>query len=123
MICRIDASGYCSDCNRKHYGHTLAISQEESDYAESIRQVWRGNKPSTTRRIVNFAKAVGKQVVSGKKLKVSLEVTESNVKICKACDLYDKNLDRCNHTKCGCTIQAKASWSTSKCPLVKWSNE
>jgi len=48
MICILDAQGYCSRHDRKHYGHTKRIALDPSEQAEAIRLMWDEEKSSPT---------------------------------------------------------------------------
>ena len=43
---------------------------------------------------------------------------ERRMKLCRACDLYDKVQNRCR--KCGCRLKGKARFKAGKCPIQKW---
>ena len=43
---------------------------------------------------------------------------ERRMKICRACNLYDHEQNRCK--KCGCKLKGKARFKAGKCPIQKW---
>lgn len=49
---------------------------------------------------------------------VTDQVKEERMNICSGCDFFDKVNTKCN--SCGCYLNLKAAWETSKCPLDKW---
>ena len=76
--------------------------------------------PSFTTMAKNFAKDLAKYVAQG-----APNVSESSYKerllTCKRCpDLIKSNM-RCG--KCGCLVEHKAKWKTTKCPADKWMPE
>jgi hypothetical protein len=84
-----------------------------------------GKLPPVSTRLVNFTRAVGRQVVSvakGERRKATPEVQAARRAICYApCD-YLKD-DHCTHQKCGCRlkgIENKITWATEVCPIGKW---
>lgn len=56
-----------------------------------------------------------------KLVKVSDEVQEIRMSICRQCDQFYAPLKTCN--KCGCYMLAKTYIPSSKCPLNKWGPE
>src|SRR5262245_36808934 len=94
-------------------------------------KMWGGTKdlpppppmpPSFFRQAVNYAAAVIKHVVTGRKT-LSEEQTRIRLQICEGtadtpkCEYYNGN-NRC--LKCGCGLSKKASWADQDCPIGKW---
>jgi len=65
----------------------------------------------------NFGSSVVNHLADGMK-KVDDVTFTKRIEICKSCDQYDANQNRCNN--CGCFLNIKASWNSEKCPLNKW---
>ncbi len=53
-----------------------------------------------------------------KTLIVSDETYVQRINICKSCDKYDAQMQRC--FECGCVVPAKAKFVLDSCPLNKW---
>jgi hypothetical protein len=72
-------------------------------------------------RIINLAQNFGNSVINhiadGLK-QVPEEEYNKRIDICKTCDKYDAEANKCTH--CGCFLKVKASWNSEKCPLSKW---
>lgn len=65
----------------------------------------------------NFGNAIINHASDGFK-KVTNEEFENRLNICKGCDQFDANEERCKN--CGCFLKYKAAWNSEKCPLSKW---
>jgi len=50
--------------------------------------------------------------------KVSDEIANQRLEICKTCPNLIKLTNQC--TKCGCFMNAKARYESAKCPIGKW---
>ena len=68
------------------------------------------------------------------------ELSESRMKICRECSLYNEKTDRCDSKRCynketgelktypekgficgcGCVLHAKSRLINAKCPMLKW---
>ena len=46
------------------------------------------------------------------------ELQAERLEICKGCEFYIPDQDRCG--KCGCYLKSKSAWKSSKCPIGKW---
>jgi glycosyltransferase involved in cell wall biosynthesis/predicted O-methyltransferase YrrM len=71
--------------------------------------------PSKLAQAANYAKAVAKDVSSGR-VRVPLEVAEARMMHCMLCPELNKG--RC--AQCGCPVANKTAWSKEQCPLKKW---
>lgn len=49
---------------------------------------------------------------------VSEEDYQERIDECFKCEHFLENLNRCG--KCGCLVEYKARWKTTKCPIDKW---
>ena len=58
---------------------------------------------------------------NNKTLLVSDKVYKERLEICKSCEKYDLNENRC--FECGCYLAVKAKFILDDCPLNKWSME
>ena len=77
--------------------------------------------PSMMQKASNFAKASAKYAASGFK-KVSVEVKEGRIAICKGCKFMAGEEDDPTCNKCGCPLNVKTEWATESCPIGKWSS-
>ena len=77
--------------------------------------------PSMMQKASNFAKASAKYAASGFK-KVSAEVKEGRMAICKGCKFMVGEEDDPTCNKCGCPLNVKTEWATESCPIGKWSS-
>lgn len=59
-----------------------------------------------------------KDIISEDDILVSYEIQHNRMNICKMCDRYSERRKRCK--ECGCFLEAKTKFSSSKCPLDKW---
>jgi hypothetical protein len=77
------------------------------------------------KRILRFIKALWTHIKNGSP-KSSKELILQRLAICKSCEYYDAQLERCDH--CGCNINDKEilmnklAWRDQECPLPtpKW---
>jgi formamidopyrimidine-DNA glycosylase len=70
------------------------------------------------KNIVNLVQDAISDVLKGNQLFVTEEEQTRRMEICKACDQYSQEDERCR--KCGCFLKQKTSLTSSKCPLNKW---
>jgi hypothetical protein len=71
--------------------------------------------------IFNLATKFGKAAFGHAKdgfKKVDEETFKNRMDICKKCEYYNAESDKCNN--CGCFLKIKASWNSEKCPIDKW---
>lgn len=93
----------------------LPLEQEESLTQEDLEM------PSMVQIIENFTNSVANNissVASGNPLKTSSEDASGRLNICKTCEFFDKNSERCS--KCGCKMAIKTYLKAEKCPIGKW---
>jgi hypothetical protein len=57
-------------------------------------------------------------VASGNALKISSEEAESRLTVCRGCEFFNKEQERCG--KCGCKMAVKTYLKAEKCPVGKW---
>lgn len=90
------------------------------DMGKLILRVRHG-APNLFQRGINFGKAVIKYRRNHGYI-LPLEMAEPRSEICHSnvCKMYDAELGRCLHRKCGCKIKEKVTWSTEKCPKELW---
>lgn len=79
-------------------------------------------EPGLTRKIYNFAVAGTRHITGGSK-PATAETLRERLAICTVCELYDSKRDRCRHSRCGCTVKAKARWASEACPVGRWGRE
>lgn len=77
--------------------------------------------PNAAQRVVNYGKAVVRYRKNYGYI-IPLEMADERTSKCHSnvCGMYNKELDRCLHRKCGCTVKDKATWSTESCPKGLW---
>ena len=89
-----------------------------------IEKLQGSNKPqmpSIPTVIKNFGGSVVRNVQSvaaGNELKVPQDQANSRLSICRGCEFFDKNSERCG--KCGCYMAVKTYLRAEKCPVGKW---
>lgn len=81
--------------------------------------------PSVFRQAKNLAGAIGrtgKVLAQGKNPTVSKEEADTRQAICKTCDLFRSEDERCTHPKCGCFTKVKVWLKAERCPATppKW---
>lgn len=108
---------------RNHKPTPLVLTDAQK---ASLRGKESHDKPSLTAKAKHAAQAgsrIIKAAVSGEPVKVSAEVKEQRLAICRACELWNEGgnvgLGECTHSKCGCT-RFKHGLATETCPLGKW---
>jgi hypothetical protein len=81
--------------------------------------------PSLVQQAKNLAKftvdVVKDQVIGSETnsvLYASDTVYEQRLEVCKGCEYYDVEQNRCKH--CGCWLKYKAKFSAGQCPIGKW---
>ena len=81
--------------------------------------------PSLGQQAKNLAKftvdVVKDQVIGSETnsvLYASDTVYEQRLEVCKGCEYYDVEQNRCKH--CGCWLKYKARFSAGQCPVGKW---
>jgi len=89
-----------------------------------IQQLQSSNKPqmpSIPSMAGNLAQSVVRNVQSiaaGNPLKLSQQEANSRLDICRGCEFFNSQQDRC--TKCGCYMAVKTYLKAEKCPVGKW---
>lgn len=77
--------------------------------------------PSKRQMVSNLATSLSKTakaLVSGKKIKAGISLTEKRTAICHGCPWYIKENQRC--AECGCVIPLKTYLAEESCPIGKW---
>ena len=77
--------------------------------------------PSLPKQAQNLTKLIQDVImdaVKGNQIFASDEVQKQRMDICKGCEYYHEEEVRCK--KCGCFLENKTSYSSSKCPVHKW---
>lgn len=59
-----------------------------------------------------------KSVAEGNSLSVSSTEADGRLAICRSCEFFNNNSERC--TKCGCKMAIKTYLKAEKCPVGKW---
>jgi len=73
--------------------------------------------PSKIQMAKNLAASTMEHARSGF-AKVAEEEKQVRLEICKGCEFYREEDDRC--LKCGCFLKSKSAWKSGKCPIGKW---
>lgn len=76
--------------------------------------------PEMGGNLAKFAFDIIKKSMKGDALIVSNEVAEERMDICKGCEYYDSEKNRCKH--CGCFLDHKVRWALDSCPIGKWTS-
>jgi hypothetical protein len=77
--------------------------------------------PGFLEKAVNFTGAAVKHLKGGMK-NVSAETQLKRISICEGCEFFDSDPAKRNCLKCGCKMDVKSKWASSRCPLdePKW---
>ena len=86
-----------------------------ADYEKHLADL--NSLPSIGQMALNFAGAVARDLKAGRPRR-SPEEVESILTICRGCEHWRNDDQRCG--KCGCWIRKKASWAQEHCKLGKW---
>lgn len=98
--------------------------------SSKIEQLKNGKNPSNSlnKRMpssIQMAKNLGNSLVrnvqsvaAGNPLKISEAEAKSRLEICKSCEFFNTESQRC--TKCGCYMSVKTYLKAEKCPVGKW---
>lgn len=86
-----------------------------ADYEQHIAEL--KTLPSLGEMAANFGGAVLRDLKAGRPRR-SAEQVEAILTICRGCDHWRADDQRCG--KCGCWIRKKASWTQEHCKLGKW---
>lgn len=73
--------------------------------------------PSKIQMAKNYASALSAHARSGFQ-HATTEEQKARLEICKSCEFYILDQDRC--AKCGCPLKSKSAWKSSSCPIGKW---
>ncbi len=76
-----------------------------------------GQYPSLGNQVASAAGAAVRFIASGFKT-VSEEDANARLAICKTCEHFDPEPERCR--QCGCAMALKAYLKAEKCPVGKW---
>jgi uncharacterized paraquat-inducible protein A len=105
----------------------LIINMNEQELKNSlmnnrIQKLAGSNKmPSIPAMAGNLTKSVinnAKSVISGNSLKTSPEEANRRLSICKGCEFFNSQQERCG--KCGCYMAVKTYMKAERCPVGKW---
>ena len=108
----------CPNCSATFYCRAPCACEmcgwtPEEGYKAPV--VEKQKMPSVFKQAANFAKSAFNHMASGAH-KAPDHVYKSRIEICNSCDKL--NGSKCS--ECGCFVSMKASWSSEKCPLEKW---
>lgn len=93
----------------------------QNNRIEKLQSSNKPQMPSMTKMAVNLGKSIVNNVASvasGNPLKADDESAKSRLSICRGCEFFDSNSERCG--KCGCNMAIKTYLRAEKCPLGKW---
>lgn len=130
--CECDEPGLCPRHNVTKSAALLSLCKNHYEYFRLWEQ-GRGpsqkrevshsdaeiHEPSLARKAVNFSKAIGQHILSGRPTLDDYEVYK-RLEVCAECEYCDTERMVCKHQECGCRLLAKARWKSSNCPLAKW---
>lgn len=77
--------------------------------------------PSWTQMAKNLGQSIinnVQSVAAGNALKISKEDADARLSICKGCEFFNSQQERCG--KCGCKMAVKTYLKAEKCPVGKW---
>lgn len=77
--------------------------------------------PSVGQMAANLAQSVGRNlrsVAAGNSLRISDEMANNRLSICKSCEFFNQVQQRCG--KCGCYMAVKTYLKAERCPIGKW---
>ncbi len=75
--------------------------------------------PSLARRAVNYSVALARHAVQGMR-KTDAATQQKRIALCMSCENYRPSDGHCSHKNCGCSVQKKAGWESSYCPIGKF---
>ena len=93
----------------------------QNNRIQSLQSSNKPNMPSLPQMASNAAQAVVRNIQSvaaGNDLRLSSDEANSRLSICKGCEFFDKNQERCG--KCGCFMALKTYLKAERCPVGKW---
>jgi len=76
--------------------------------------------PSIWQMTKNFSRDVAKYIAEGAP-NVSPKDYTQRLATCNSCEFLIRDSMRCS--ACGCLLEHKAKWRTTKCPKDKWKNQ
>lgn len=104
---------YCQYCQG-----TSGLSREKEEvYLQIALDKLEGKEPSFIKKVSNFSQALVNHLKSGCESVSDFE-RDLRQEICNQCEFFDRNKSSCR--LCGCNLNIKTWWSTSKCPENKW---
>jgi hypothetical protein len=79
-------------------------------------------KPGMVQRATNFAGALWEHTLDGF-AEVDDAEYERRLVICRACPLFDPETVVCRHPDCGCLLERKARWASSRLSVFEELNQ
>ena len=71
--------------------------------------------------LASSAAAVVRAAAAGDPIRVSAEVRERRLAICRGCvEYWEPTLERCTHLRCGCFMRVKTWANALTCPDGRW---
>ena len=61
---------------------------------------------------------IASDTINGKRIFTSLKEQQYRMEICKTCEFYDEESNRCK--ECGCYLKQKVKIAGAWCPIFKW---
>ena len=111
--CECASSGFCKRHNRYKTRVAHKLCKESQDaFLTYEAQAGKIKEANLIEKAVNFVESVVEYVSIGQP-KVSNEEYDKRLQICSECPLFTKKR---SCTICGCNMDLKAKWKTSKCP-------
>lgn len=93
----------------------------EKNRIEKLQNSNKPQMPSVPKLIQNLGGSVVRNVSSvaaGNSLRVPAQEATNRLDICKKCEFFNKNSERCG--KCGCYMAVKTYLKAERCPVGKW---
>lgn len=112
-----------TDCNKRSQEAPIPPAAPPSpcrtcgNVRQPTQEELKASLPSTWQQTKNLAVATAEHIANGMKT-VPVDLKSQRLAICEQCPFYLKDSSRCS--KCGCNLQVKAAWESSKCPVGNW---
>jgi len=117
--CRLDSKWRAGIAD--HWGLEPDFDCPYGITAESVKEVL--SLPPLTKMAGNLAREAfhaARALAGGSELCVPDSVMDERLDLCRACDYFREEGNRCTHTKCGCFLKIKTHYAPMRCPIGKW---
>ena len=99
---------------------TSGLSRDKEEKYLELRLKQKNNEihePNSLQKVINLSKAIVEHIYHGANI-LSEDELKVRLNICKNCEFFQPENDRCS--QCGCFLSIKASWKEQSCPIKKW---